>query len=60
MAKTTYTKDALMKMKVREIRQLVRDHNLHYVIKGYSKLRKNDLADCFLQAKWYISHKLDN
>ena len=48
MAKSSYTKVGLMQMKVVEIRQLVRKHNLHYVIKGYSKLRKSDLADAFL------------
>ena len=46
-----HTKESLAKLTVSEIRQLVRDHNLHYAIKGYSKLKKNDLIDKFLEAK---------
>jgi hypothetical protein len=46
-----HTKESLSKLKVSEIRQLVRDHNLHYAIKGYSKLPKSELIDKFLEAK---------
>lgn len=46
-----HTKESLAKLTVSEIRQLVRDHNLDYAIKGYSKLKKVDLIDKFLEAK---------
>ena len=46
----TYTEEELKKMKVNEIRQLIRDHNLHTTyIKGYSKLKKPDLVSSFLK-----------
>ena len=46
----TYTEEDLKKMKVKEIRQLIRDHNLHTTyIKGYSKLKKGELVSSFLK-----------
>ncbi len=46
----TYTEEDLKKMKVKELRQLIRDHNLHTTyIKGYSKLKKGELVSSFLK-----------
>lgn len=46
----TYTEEQLMKMTVKQITQLIRDHNLHTnYIKGYSRLRKAELISAFLK-----------
>jgi queuine/archaeosine tRNA-ribosyltransferase len=52
-SKTTYSREELMKMKVGDVRKLIREHNLHNVIKGYSKMKKSALVTAFLakQAK---------
>ena len=42
------SREELESMTVQQIRQAVRRHNLHFAIKGYSKLRKADLIDKFL------------
>ena len=47
-SKEVITKEGLMAKNVGEIRQKVRDLNLHYAIKNYSKLRKAELIDKFL------------
>eukprot|EP00035_Acanthoeca_spectabilis_P017007 m.355229 g.355229 ORF g.355229 m.355229 type:complete len:148 (-) comp16597_c1_seq26:261-704(-) len=46
---TVHTKESLHKLTVPQIKQLVRDHNLHYTIRGYSKMKKADLVDAFLE-----------
>ena len=46
----SYTEEELKKMKVSQLRQLIRDHNLHTTyIKGYSKLKKGELVSSFLK-----------
>lgn len=45
---SVYTKEQLMKMKVIEIKALIREHNLHNAIKGYSKMKKEQMVDAFL------------
>lgn len=52
-SKTTYSREELMKMKVADVRKLIREHNLHNVIKGYSKMKKEEMVTAFLakQAK---------
>lgn len=42
------TKEMLRGMTVEQIRQAVRRHNLHYAIRGYSKLRKEELIEKFM------------
>lgn len=53
---TIHTKESLHKLTVPQIKQLVRDHNLHYAIRGYSKMKKADLVDAFL-AKQVVKPK---
>jgi len=54
--KTTY--DERKKESVRITRQLIKNSNWHNHFEEHKK--KDDLADCYLQAKWFISHKLNN
>ena len=42
------TEDMLRGMTVEKIRQAVRFHNLHYAIRGYSRLKKADLIKSFM------------
>ena len=42
------TEDMLRGMTVGKIRQAVRFHNLHYAIRGYSRLKKADLIKSFM------------
>lgn len=44
-----YTRPMLMDMKVSEIKALIREHNLHNAIKGYSKMKKGEMVDAFLK-----------
>ena len=43
-----HTRETLSKLTVPQIKQLIRDHNLHYAIRGYSKMRKDDMISAFL------------
>ena len=46
----SYTEEELKKMKVSQLKQLIRDHNLHTTyIKGYSTLKKGELVSSFLK-----------
>ena len=58
--KTTYSERK--KISIEETKKLLIKNNIDEVwlklINGHKK--KDDLADCFLQAKWYISNKLNN
>ena len=49
MSTRIYTPDELRKMTVPEIRALVRVHNLHFAIRGYSKLNKEPLIRAFIR-----------
>ena len=52
-----FDRGKLQQMTVQQIRQAVRKHNLHFAIKGYSKLRKADLIEKFLLHHGKISGK---
>ena len=54
--KTTY--DERKKESIIITRKLIKNTNWNQHFEKHKK--KDDLADCFLQAKWYISHKLNN
>ena len=54
--KTTY--DERKKESVVITRKLI--ENTNWIPHFEKHKKKDDLADCFLQAKWYISHKLNN
>ena len=46
----TYKREDIAKLRVPEIRALIRKHNLHTnYIKGYSRLRKAELVDRFME-----------
>ena len=47
--------DELKKMKVADIKKHVREFNEHYAIKGYSKLKKDQLINAVLTAQMRIS-----
>ena len=53
--KTTY--DERKKQSVEITRKLITNSNWKEHFEKHKK--KDDLADCFLQAKWYIKHKLN-
>lgn len=42
--KHNYSEEQLTKMKLTELKKVVRDHNLHTTIKGYSTMRKASLV----------------
>jgi len=54
--KTSYAERKKESVKI--TRQLIQNSNWKDHFEKHKK--KDDLADCFLQAKWYISHKLNN
>ena len=54
--KTSYAERKKESVKI--TRQLIQNSNWNDHFEKHKK--KDDLADCFLQAKWYISHKLNN
>ena len=43
-----YQRRDLQNMKVAELKDLVRKHNLHNQIKRYSKMRKDELVDALM------------
>jgi hypothetical protein len=47
--------DELKKMKVADIKKHIREFNEHYAIKGYSKLKKDQLINAVLTAQMRIS-----
>ena len=54
--KTTY--DERKKESIKITKNLIINTNWNEHFDKHKK--KEDLADCFLQAKWYISNKLNN
>jgi hypothetical protein len=46
---TQHTQESLLSFTVPQIRALVREHNLHNTIRGYSKMNKADIIDSFLK-----------
>ena len=53
--KTTY--DQKKKESIKITRELINHSTWNQHFEKHKK--KDDLADCFLQAKWYIKHKLN-
>ena len=45
------TEAQLQKMKVAELKQHIREHNMHYAIKGYSKMTKPQLVISILDTQ---------
>jgi len=43
------TREQLQKMKVGELKAMVRKHNLHNAIKGYSKMKKAGIVDLLMK-----------
>ena len=46
---TQHTQESLQSFTVPHIRALVREHNLHNTIRGYSKMKNADIRDSFLK-----------
>ena len=46
-----YKREDLQKMRVADIKMLIRKHNLHNAIRNYSRLRKADLIEAFLKVR---------